>query len=94
MDIVPSQHWQQLLLAPIFEAARPGEFARVLVSAKQHVPPDDVAIVVAVATELMVDAVHFRALKHVSNPMRTAHVGMIEEFAQGSASGVDRARAR
>jgi hypothetical protein len=48
MDIFKAEHVPQALLFVIVEAAACGELFRVLISTEEHVPPDDVAIVIAV----------------------------------------------
>ena len=59
-----------LLFRVVVEATVAHPFFRVLVSTEHHVPPCDVAVVVFVATVLVMDAMHFRALEHESDQAR------------------------
>ncbi len=81
MHIPKPEHGQELLFFLSVEAAGGAELARVAVSTEEHVPPHDVAVIVGVFLVLMVNAVHFGTLKNVADPLRSAHVGMVEKFA-------------
>ena len=91
MDVAPTQHVAEPLLARVVTAAGRVEARRILVGAEQHVPPRDVAVVVAVASVLVMNAVHLRALENQADPARRRHVGVIEKFAEGGAKRVHRA---
>ena len=69
-----------LLFRVVVEATVAHPFFRVLVSTEHHVPPCDVAVVVFVATVLVMDAMHFRSLKNVAHPMRRLDIHMVEKF--------------
>ena len=94
MHVTPGKHVWQTFLQRGIETAAGIKAGRIFVGAEQPVPPYDIAIVVAVAAMLMVDAMHFGTLDKVANPARGTYAGMVEEFAQRRAQGVDRASLR
>jgi hypothetical protein len=51
-------------------------------SAKQTVPPSNVAIIKSVDIELVMDGVIFRTLNKVTNPARSAQITMVNILAQ------------
>ena len=56
VDVAMEKHIAESLLEPLIVAAAGMPGWRVLPSSKQHVPPHDVAIVVAMALVFVVDA--------------------------------------
>lgn len=88
VDVPVEQHRAQLLLLGIVEAAGVDELLRVLIGAEEHVPPDDVSVVVLVPVVLMVDPVHLGPLKEVTDPLRRPDVRVIEELADCGARGI------
>src|SRR5581483_4821705 len=90
MHILECEHRNESLFTSIVEPARARELARILVRSEQHIPPDEVAVVVSVASVLVMDAMHFRTLENQSNPSPGPDVRVIEKFAECRECGVDR----
>jgi hypothetical protein len=89
MHISKFEHRPELLLLRIIKTAGSLELRRIVVGPEEHVPPNDIAIVVFVGSVFMVDSVHFGPLKDVSNPLRRPDVGVIKELAHRGAEGID-----
>jgi hypothetical protein len=71
---------KELLFLGIIEAAAVNPLFRIFVCAEQHIPPSDVTIVILVTIVLMVNAVHFGALKNEANPTGSFDIRMIEKL--------------
>ena len=84
MHVAERQHRPEHLLSLVGEATLGVPGRRVVVGAEEHVPPDDVAVVVPVLVLFVVDAVHLGALEDVTNPPRRADVGVIEELTESA----------
>ena len=78
MGIFTSEHAKQPLLLIAFKSAGVNPFTRIFISAKQHIPPSSVAIVVLMSIELVMYAVHCRALRCKSDPARCSYTGVIK----------------
>jgi len=89
MDILKAKHIFQPLFLLVIKSTACRELLRIFVSTKEHVPPDDVSIVVAVLSILVMDPVHLWALEDIADPARRLHIRVIEELAQGRACGID-----
>jgi hypothetical protein len=94
MHIPKSQHLKQLLLLRIVESTGVGPLFRVLISAEQHVPPHNVAVIILVALVLMMNPMHLRTLKEEPHPARRSYAGMIEELTNRRAGDRIRRRAK
>jgi hypothetical protein len=92
MHVFVRQHGQQPLFLRRVESTRVDPFLRILVRAKEHVPPGDVTVVVLVTVVLMVDSMHFRALEEIADPAGRLNVGVIEELTERGAQRVYRSR--
>jgi hypothetical protein len=79
MYVAIRQHLQQLLLSGVVESAALVPLPRVVIGAKEHVPPGDVTVVVLVSLILMVDTMHFRPLKEQPDPARRSNAGVVED---------------
>lgn len=92
MNIPITQHINQPLFPFGCKAALAVPGVRVLIGAEEHIPPYDIAIVVLVTAELVVNPMHLWPLKYVADPAGRSDVGVVEELTNGSKEGVDSAR--
>lgn len=83
VDISERNHVVEAILTPILVAAPSAELRRILEGAKENVPDRQVAKVIGVMAELMMDAMRLRPLEEIAEPARRLDVPMIKEFAQG-----------
>src|ERR1041385_6933478 len=90
MDIDEPQHREKLLLLLVIESARLCEQIWILIGAEKHIPPHKVTIVVLVPLMLVMNPMHLRALKNVTDPERRGHVRVIEELPQSCKRCIDR----
>ena len=91
MHVSIDEHRSKLLFFPIIKTAGRVPGWRIFVRTKQHIPPSEVAVIVAMIVMLMVNAMHLRPLKHVPNPPRRSDIRVIKEFAERRARSVHRA---
>ena len=89
VNIFELKHRNQTLFFLIIEAARAIELFRILVSSKQHVPPDNVSIVIQVTGIFVMDAMHLRPLKEVTHLTRCLYVRVIEKLPDRRAKRID-----
>ena len=82
VDISERNHVVEAILTPILVAAPSAELRRILEGAKENVPDRQVAKVIGVMAELMMDAMRLRPLEEIAEPARRLDVPMIKEFAQ------------
>ena len=89
MHISKGEHWEQLLLAFIIEPAGRGEIFGILVCTEEHIPPNEVTVVVAMSAILMMNPVHLRTLKDITDPTRCTDVRVVEELSKSRERRVD-----
>ena len=84
MNVDSTKHFRhsEFTLRP--EAAPSIPFAGISVRTKEHVPHRKIGIVEGVNTLLMMYAVALRTLKEISEPIRSFHVPVINEFCQAA----------
>ena len=68
MRIAEGQHGDQLLFFGFVEPAGGFEFLWIFIGPEQHVPPDNVSVIIFVPLMLMMNAVHLRTLKKITDP--------------------------
>src|SRR5262252_2219689 len=84
IDVLESQHFCQLLLLTSRKTTPLCEAIGVLKRTEQAIPPGNVAKVVFVHIQLMMDRVVFRALNEPPYELRRTDVGVIEVLACGA----------
>lgn len=88
MKIAEREHVFEAIFAPFLMTASGAEFLRVGEGPEEHVPDGKIGEVIGMMSELMMDAVRFRALENVTKPARRADVPVVENFTQRDADGV------
>ena len=92
MHVAEGEHGNQLLLFGVVETASGFEFLWVFISPEQHVPPNNVTIIIYMPLILMMNAVHLWPLEKIANPAGRPDPRMIEKFTDGRAKGIYPAR--
>ena len=85
MNIRITKHVNQALFFVLIESTTRFEVGGVFISAKQPIPPYNIAIIVFMDTVLMMYTMHFRTLKKVTNPSRCFDARMIEKLTKRGA---------
>jgi len=90
MNVAPEEHFAETLFESRLEAALRVPLPRISKGAKEHVPQRQVRIVERVNAFFVMDAVAFRPLEQKAQPIRRAHIPVINEF--GEPAQQDRSR--
>src|SRR6185503_1701914 len=81
VHVLECKHWNQFLLGPCGKTAAVDEPDRVLVGSEHSIPERNVAEVVLVHIELVVDRVQLGRLDEISQPGRHADVRVVQVLA-------------
>ena len=87
--ILESKHIHKSLFFLVIKSARSREVFWILIGSEHHVPPYDVTVVILMAGIFVMNAVHLRTLKEISDPSRRLHIRVIEKLTKRCTEGIN-----